>query len=280
MARKIITITIGSSTTAIGPYNVYTTSISDDNLLESNVSLANMKTGRTYRVNTDINQVVITNENNDCCCSTKIISLLPPPPTPSPTTAAPTTAAPTTAAPTTATPTAQPTTAAPTTATPTAQPTTAAPTTAAPTTAAPTTAAPTTSAPTTSSPTTAAPTTAAPTTAAPTTPYFYYSVKKYDCSNFCAYVSPDLVARSSTALSTIDGIYYKVGSFTYQVQTEVSGPTYNVDLDSVTGFNADCTTACGATNYNCPSIPGSCYASLAECEATGCVNCGATVCVP
>ena len=75
MARKIITVTIASSTTATGPYNVYTTSISDDNLLESNVSLANMKTGRTYRVNTDISQVIITNENNDCCCSTKIISV-------------------------------------------------------------------------------------------------------------------------------------------------------------------------------------------------------------
>ena len=37
MARKIITVTIGSSTTATGPYNVYTTSISDNNLLEENV---------------------------------------------------------------------------------------------------------------------------------------------------------------------------------------------------------------------------------------------------
>jgi hypothetical protein len=75
-------------------------------------------------------------------------------------------------------------------------------------------------------------------------------------------------------------MYYKVGSFTYQVQTEVSGPTYNVDLDTITTFNVDCTTACGATNYTCPSIPGSCYATLAECEAAGCINCGATVCVP
>ena len=37
MASKIITVTIGSSTTATGPYNVYTTSISDGNLLEENV---------------------------------------------------------------------------------------------------------------------------------------------------------------------------------------------------------------------------------------------------
>jgi len=75
MARKIITVTIGSSTTSTGPYNVYTTSISDNNLLEENVSLANMKTGRTYRVNTNISQVIITNENNDCCCSTKTLSV-------------------------------------------------------------------------------------------------------------------------------------------------------------------------------------------------------------
>jgi hypothetical protein len=75
MANKQITVTIGSSTTALGPYNVYKTSISDDNLLEANVSLANMKTGRTYRVNTDISQVIITNENNDCCCSTKTLSI-------------------------------------------------------------------------------------------------------------------------------------------------------------------------------------------------------------
>jgi hypothetical protein len=75
MANKQITVTIDSSTTATGPYNVYTTSISDDTLLEANVSLANMKTGRIYRVNTNINQVIITNENNDCCCSTKILSV-------------------------------------------------------------------------------------------------------------------------------------------------------------------------------------------------------------
>ena len=75
MAKKIITVTIGSSTTATGPYNVYTTSISDDNLLEENVSLNNMTGSRTYRVDTNINQVIITNENGDCCCSTKILSV-------------------------------------------------------------------------------------------------------------------------------------------------------------------------------------------------------------
>jgi ribosomal protein L28 len=75
MANKQITVTIDSGTTSTGPYNVYTTSISDDTLIESNVSLANMKTGRTYRVNTSVTQVIITNENNDCCCSTKTLSV-------------------------------------------------------------------------------------------------------------------------------------------------------------------------------------------------------------
>ena len=75
MAKKQITVTIDSSTTATGPYNVYITSVSDDNLLEANVSLANMITGRTYRVDSSINTILITNENNDCCCSTKILSV-------------------------------------------------------------------------------------------------------------------------------------------------------------------------------------------------------------
>jgi hypothetical protein len=75
MANKQITVTIDSGTTSTGPYNVYTTSISDDTLLEANVSLANMQAGRIYRVNTNINQVIITNNNNDCCCSTKTLSV-------------------------------------------------------------------------------------------------------------------------------------------------------------------------------------------------------------
>ena len=75
MANKQITVTIGSSTTALGPYNVYKTSISEDNLLEENVSLNNMTGSRTYRVSDDVSQVIITNKNNDCCCSTKTLSV-------------------------------------------------------------------------------------------------------------------------------------------------------------------------------------------------------------
>ena len=75
MANKQITVTIGSSTIALGPYNVYKTSISEDNLLEENVSLNNMTGSRTYRVSDDVSQVIITNKNNDCCCSTKTLSV-------------------------------------------------------------------------------------------------------------------------------------------------------------------------------------------------------------
>jgi hypothetical protein len=238
MAKKQITVTIDSSTTATGPYNVYITSVSDDNLLEANVSLANMKAGRIYRVDSSIDAVFITNENNDCCCSIKKINFTAAP-TPSPTTAAPTTAAPTTAAPTTAAPTtaapttSSPTTAAPTTAAPTtsapttASPTTSAPTTSAPTTAAPTTAAPTTAAPTTAAPTTSSPTTAAPTTAAPTTPpptYFEYEIY---ASTFGYSNSADACTNQPTDVSTT---FYAAESLIQNVTRMYS------DTSLITGF--------------------------------------------
>jgi hypothetical protein len=76
--------------------------------------------------------------------------------------------------------------------------------------------------------------------------YYYYSIKKYDCNNSCAYVSPDLVGRSSTPLSTFDGMYRKIGSFVYQVQTEITPPpiTYDIDLDTATNTDLNCATAC------------------------------------
>jgi hypothetical protein len=73
MANKQITVNLSSSTTATGPYSVYKTSISEDNLLESNISLASLITGKIYRVDTSIGQVVIINENAECCCSAKTI---------------------------------------------------------------------------------------------------------------------------------------------------------------------------------------------------------------
>jgi hypothetical protein len=105
----------------------------------------------------------------------------------------------------------------------------------------------TTTTTTTGTPTTTTTTTTVPPTTTTTTtadPYYYYSARKFDCGSGCAQVSPDVVARSSTPLSTIDGVYYKpLGSFTYQLQTVVSGPVFNVSLDGAPS-NANCTAAC------------------------------------
>jgi len=157
-----------------------------------------------------------------------------------------TTTSTTTVTPTTTSTTTVPTTTTSTTTAPTTTSTTTSTTTAPTTTTTSTTTAPTTTTSTTTSTTTLPPTTTSTTTSTTTGAYFYYTIRKYDCNNSCAYVSPDLVGRSSTALSTIDGLYYKVGSFTYQVQTEVFGPSYDVNLDGAP-TNADCTTACGLT---------------------------------
>jgi hypothetical protein len=128
-----------------------------------------------------------------------------------------------------------------TTTTTTVEPTTTTTSTTTTTTTEPTT---TTTTSTTTTTTTAPPTTTSTTTTTTTSPtYYYYSIKKYDCSNSCAYVSPDLAGRSTTPLSTTSGVYYKVGSFTYVVQTTISGPSYDVDLDGAPS-DADCTTAC------------------------------------
>lgn len=81
-----------------------------------------------------------------------------------------------------------------------------------------------------------------PSSSTPT--YYYYSARKFDCGSSCAQVSPDVIVRSSTPLSTIDGVYYKpLGSFTYQIQTEVSGPTFDISLDGAPS-NANCISAC------------------------------------
>jgi hypothetical protein len=79
--------------------------------------------------------------------------------------------------------------------------------------------------------------------------YYYYSIRQYDCSNSCAIISPDLVGRSITPLSTNDGQYYKLISEpnVYQVQTEITPApmSYDIDFDNNLVFsNADCTIAC------------------------------------
>lgn len=89
--------------------------------------------------------------------------------------------------------------------------------------------------------TTTVPPTTTTTTTTPT--YYYYSARKFDCGNSCAQVTPDVVARSSTPLSTLDGVYYKVGPFTYQLQTTVETIVWDVNLDGAPS-NSNCGTAC------------------------------------
>jgi hypothetical protein len=75
--------------------------------------------------------------------------------------------------------------------------------------------------------------------------YYYYAIKEYACANSCAYVSPDLVGRSSTALSTIDGVYYKLSTDpnVYQIQTTAETTTWDINLDGAQ-TNAVCSVAC------------------------------------
>jgi hypothetical protein len=108
-----------------------------------------------------------------------------------------------------------------------------------------------------------------------TSTYYYYSIKKYDCNNNCTYVSPDLVGRSVNVLSTVDGMYRKIGSFVYQVQTEIipSPMSFDIDLDTATSTNLNCATACGEptpTGTPTPtptSTPSSAYTlTLSSCS--------------
>lgn len=98
---------------------------------------------------------------------------------------------------------------------------------------------------TTTTTTTTTSTTTTTTTTIPT--YYYYSVKKYDCGNSCAYVSPDLIARSTNTLSTTNGYYYNPSGdgYVYQVQSEITPEpmSYDVDLSSAPS-NAVCSVAC------------------------------------
>jgi hypothetical protein len=83
-------------------------------------------------------------------------------------------------------------------------------------------------------------------TPTPSAVYYYYSARKFDCGSSCAQVSPDVVVRSSTPLSTTSGDYYKpLGSFTYQIQTEITPApmSFDINLDGAPS-NANCTSAC------------------------------------
>jgi hypothetical protein len=108
----------------------------------------------------------------------------------------------------------------------------------------------TTTTSTTTTTTTAPPTTTTTTTSTTTTTttaptYYYYVIKEYDCANSCAYVSPDLVGRSSTPLSTTSGVYYKLllDPNVYQVQNTAETTVWDINLD---GASSDivCSVAC------------------------------------
>jgi hypothetical protein len=83
--------------------------------------------------------------------------------------------------------------------------------------------------------------------------YYYYSIRRYDCTNNCAVISPDLIGRSSIQLSTTSGTYYKVpnsgfGSVVFQVQTEITPAPFgfDVDMDNTSATGADCSSVCNA----------------------------------
>jgi hypothetical protein len=65
MANKQITVTSTSGTT-LGPFSIYHSSILSDNLLEENVTSGSLAAGKTYRVDRNINEIIIVNTNSDC----------------------------------------------------------------------------------------------------------------------------------------------------------------------------------------------------------------------
>jgi hypothetical protein len=99
----------------------------------------------------------------------------------------------------------------------------------------------------TSTPTITPTNTNTPTITQTTSSFYYYAIKEFNCANSCSYVSPDLVGRSSIALSTIDGVYYKLSTDpnVYQIQTEITPApmTWDINLDGAVS-NANCGSAC------------------------------------
>jgi len=96
---------------------------------------------------------------------------------------------------------------------------------------------------TTTTTTTVPPPTTTTTTTSST--YYYYVIREYNCANSCSQVSPDLVGRSSTPLSTVDGLYYKLSTDpnVYQVINTAETTVWDINLDGAV-TNANCGTAC------------------------------------
>lgn len=78
--------------------------------------------------------------------------------------------------------------------------------------------------------------------------YYYYSLNEYACSN-CTLGGATKVGRSSTQLSTTSGTHYKVGSYSYVVNTQITPApfTFDINLDNATASGTSCNIACGTT---------------------------------
>jgi hypothetical protein len=112
-----------------------------------------------------------------------------------------------------------------------------------PTSCAGTTTTTTTLAPTTTTTTTLAPTTTTTTTAAPS--FYYTNAYRNTCGgvNPCDDDGVEVVLRSTTPLS--NGSWYSDGTKSYQPYGGTSGPSYDVDVDSIIYTEASsCETAC------------------------------------
>jgi len=76
--------------------------------------------------------------------------------------------------------------------------------------------------------------------------YYYYAVRKYQCQvpETCVFIA-DQVARSEDIMSTTDGLYWKLGLYVYQVQTEITPApaSWDVDLTGTLG-DMNCIVAC------------------------------------
>jgi hypothetical protein len=86
-------------------------------------------------------------------------------------------------------------------------------------------------------------------------PYFYYTLRQYDCSNNCNVLGSDLIGRSSVSLQeAVDvGFYYQLLGETnvFVFVNETSPASFDFDLDNVKGNmigSDDCGTVC-ATFY-------------------------------
>ena len=78
--------------------------------------------------------------------------------------------------------------------------------------------------------------------------YYYYSLNEYACVD-CALGGATKVGRSSTQLSTTNGTHYKVGSYSYVVNTEITPApgSFDINLDNATATGSTCYVACGTT---------------------------------